>query len=275
MSFSFVQITDQHLTAAETDRVHGCPTWQTFRAVLRHITQTLEPQIDFIVSTGDLVEVASTESYRAVGQLLALHNTAAAAPGPVHVSAEGLRDCPLYVLPGNHDDRDTFFTSLFPAGPPQTRLNATFIHQGIQFICLDWGPDAKAVAEPEMLDFLKRALATPQPSIILMHHHVVPIGVDWLDRFIADEVDRFWEIVTGRPVLGIVCGHVHTTYDRVVGGIPVYGLRSTAFAFAPSDEMVISRLPPQYRVITVRDDLLTTEVIEVPGWFDAGDGTTL
>lgn len=119
MEFSFVQITDQHLTAAETDRVHGCATWQTFRAVLRHVAHTLGPQIDFIVFRGDLVEVASTESYRAVGQLLGLHNLAAHAPGPVRISAEGLRDCPLYMLPGNHDDRDTFFSSLFPAQPSQ------------------------------------------------------------------------------------------------------------------------------------------------------------
>ena len=53
MDFSFVQITDHHLTAAETDRVHGCPTWQSFRAVLRHIADTIGPQIDFIVSTGE------------------------------------------------------------------------------------------------------------------------------------------------------------------------------------------------------------------------------
>jgi 3',5'-cyclic-AMP phosphodiesterase len=263
MNFSFVQITDHHLTAAETDRVHGCPTRQTFRAVLRQIAQTRGPQIDFIVSTGDLVEVAATESYRAVGQMLAVQNTAAAAPGPVRISAEGLHNFPLYVLPGNHDDRDTFFTGLFPDSPPQARLNATFRHRGLQFICLDWGPDNKAAAEPDMLDFLARALDTALPSIILMHHHVIPIGVSWLDSFIADEVDRFWATVTGRPVLGIFCGHVHTTYDQVVGGIPVFGLRSTAFSFAPQDEPVVCLLPPQYRVITVQDGSLTTEVVEV------------
>lgn len=264
MNFAFVQITDQHLTASPAELVHGVNTTITLRAVLRHIAQTVGDQIDFIVSTGDLVQTASAESYRAAGQLLGLHNSAAHAPGPVRISAEGLHDCPLYVLPGNHDDRDTFFSSLFPAGQPQSRLNATFVHKGLQFICLDWGPGAKAVAEPEMLDFLKHALATPQPSILLMHHHVVPIGVGWLDRFIADEVDRFWDVVAGRSVLGIFCGHVHTSYDQIVRGVPVYGLRSTAFAFSLHGEPDIWRLPPHYRVITVRDGVLTTHVIEVP-----------
>jgi Icc protein len=143
-------------------------------------------------------------------------------------------------------------------------LNATFRHKGIQFICLDWGADNKAVAQSEMLDFLERALATHQPSIILMHHQVVPIGIGWLDRFIADEVNRFWDIVADKRVLGIVSGHVHTTYEQVINGIPVYGLRATAFAFAPEDEPVVRQLPPQYRLITVRDGLLTTAVFEVP-----------
>ncbi len=259
-----MQITDQHLTTSPAEPVHGVDTTTTLRAVLRHIAQTVGDQIDFIVSTGDLVQTASAESYRAVGQLLGLHNPAAHAPGPLSLSAEGLHDCPLYVLPGNHDDRDTFFSSLFPATPPRPLLNATFNHQDVQFVCLDWGDGDRAVAAPEMLAFLDEALTAPQPSIVLMHHHAAPIGTAWLDSFIAEEVDRFWDVVVGRSVLGIFCGHVHTTYDHIVRGVPVYGLRSTAFAFALHGEPDIWRLPPHYRVIAVRDGVLTTQVIEVP-----------
>ena len=174
---------------------------------------------------------------------------------------EGL---PQNLLPGKHDDRVTFFTGLFPASPPRSLMNVTFIHKGIQFICLDWGGGNKAIAQPEMLEFLARALDTALPSILLMHHHVVPIGTRWLDDFIADEVDRFWAIVTGRQVLGIFCGHVHTTYEQVVGGIPVFGLRSTAFSFTPQDEPVGCLLPPHYRLVTIQAGVLTTRVFEVP-----------
>jgi Icc protein len=83
-------------------------------------------------------------------------------------------------------------------------------------ICLEWGPDVNANAHPEMLNYLAQSLETDLPSIILMHHQIVPIGSRWLDDFIADDVSRFWEVVAGNNVLGIFCGHFHATYDRVI-----------------------------------------------------------
>ncbi len=129
---------------------------------------------------------------------------------------------------------------------------------------MDWGPHTKATAHPEMLDFLAQALETDLPSIIVMHHQVVKIGSRWLDDFIADDVSQFWKVVTGRNVLGIFSGHVHTTYERVVNGIPVFGLRSTAAPFALQDEPLTCLLPPHYRLVTVQDGILTTRIFEVP-----------
>ena len=99
---------------------------------------------------------------------------------------------------------------------------------------------------------------------MIMHHHLAPMGRRWLDDFIADEADRFWEDVAGQNVLGIFCGHVHTTYELTVKDIPVFGLRSTAFPFAPLDELLMCLQPPQYRLITVQDGTLHTQVFEVP-----------
>lgn len=211
-----------------------------------------------------MVQTASAKSYRAVGQLLGLHNPAAHAPGPLSLSAEGLHDCPLYVLPGNHDDRDTFFTSLFPATSPRPLLNATFNHQGVQFVCLDWGNGDRAVVAPEMFAFLDEALAAPQPSIVLMHHHAAPIGTAWLDSFIAEEVDRFWDIVAGRS--SWASSAVTSTPPTITS---CAACRSMACVRRPlplpcTASRTSGRLPPHYRVITVRDGVLTTQAIEVP-----------
>ena len=177
---------------------------------------------------------------------------------------EGLQEFPMYLWPGNHDDRSNFFQCLFPQSPPMPLMNVTFMHKGIQFICLDWGPHAKAVAHLETLDFLTRSLETDWPSIILMHYQLVAMGSHWLDNFIADDEDRFWQIVRGRKVLGIFCGHVHTTYERVVESIPVFGLRSTAFPFVLQDEPLACLLPPHYRLVTIPNGVLTTRIFEVP-----------
>lgn len=264
MTFSFIQITDHHLCESETQLRLGFSPAYAFRAVLRHIAGQVADQADFIISTGDLSESATDQAYQTVRQMLALEDQIAAAPGPYAITCEGLHHFPMYFLPGNHDDRHIFVRNLFPSTAPATLLNASFMHQGIQFICLDWGAKAQSVIYPETLDFLKRALHNPAPSIVIMHHHLASLGRRWLDDFIAAEADRFWETVAGRNVLGIFCGHAHTTYELTVKNIPVFGLRSTAFPFAPLDEVLMCLQPPHYRLITVQNGRLRTRVFEVP-----------
>jgi hypothetical protein len=264
MNFSFIQITDHHVTASESELLKGFSTRYAFRTVLRHIAQHVGTHADFILSTGDLVENPSEDTYQAFLHMLNARNESSKVPEPLYISAEGFQEFPMYLLPGNHDDRDNFFKYLFPKGPPIPLMNVTFTHKGVQFICLDWGPQTKAIAHPEMIDFLAQALEKDLPSIIVTHHQVVTIGSRWLDAFIADDVSQFWEIVTGRDVLGIFSGHVHITYERVVHDIPVFGLRSTATPFALQDEPLSCLLPPHYRLVTVQDGILTTRIFEVP-----------
>jgi 3',5'-cyclic-AMP phosphodiesterase len=264
MTFSFVQITDHHLTTSEAEFVKGFSTRHAFRAVMRHIAQNIGAQADFMISTGDLVDRPSEASYQAFLQAYQVRNASTAAPGPFFVSADGFRDFPMYQLPGNHDDREVFYKCLFPNSQSMPLMNVAFQHKGVQFICLDWGPRPKAVAYPEMLDFLAQALETGLPSILIMHHHLVPIGSRWLDAFIADDIAQFWEIASRQTILGILCGHVHTTYEKVVNGIPIFGLRSTSFPFVLQDEPLGCLLPPHYRLVTVEDGALATQVFEVP-----------
>jgi Icc protein len=238
---------------------------------MRHIAQNAGHLADFIVTTGDLVETPSDEGYATAVHLLGLQGALREvdAPGPQLVSYEGLSGFPMYFLPGNHDDRQNFYNNLSLRRPFSTSsqssplMNTKFQHKGIQFVCLDWGAENQAEASPQMLTFLTDALDQHTPSILLMHHPVVPIGVRWMDSLLAEGVGKFWEIVRGRRVLGIFCGHLHNTYDRKVEGIPVYGLRSTAPQFALQEEPLLCIQPPHYRVVHVEPEGLTTEIVEV------------
>ncbi len=263
MDFSFVQISDHHLLDTEEELRRGFSPAYAFRRVMRHIAETVGRRIDFIVSTGDLVDPPSAAAYASLREMLAMR-VDAPPPGPQRVSIEGLHDTPMYFLPGNHDERTLFRRALFRAAEDDFLVNARFEHKGVQFVCIDWGSDAKAVAFPEMLAFLSGALESGLPSVLLSHHHVLPIGSRWLDDFIAEDIDAFWKIVSGRNVLGILCGHTHITYEKQRAGIPVYGVRSTAYPFAFQDEPLIALQPPHYRLVSVRDNLLTTRVFEVP-----------
>jgi 3',5'-cyclic-AMP phosphodiesterase len=209
LSISFIQITDHHLTESDSEYLRGFSTRYAFRAVLRHIAQNTKINVDFIVSTGDIVEHPTGTAYPSFLQMVNGQNTLGLAPGPVLVSVEGLVNLPMYLIPGNHDDRSNFFKFLFPRNGSMSLMNVAFIHQGIQFVCLDFGPSAKATAHPETLNFLAQSLDNPLPSILLMHHQIVGIGIHWLDDWLANEIQQFWEIVSGKNILGIFCGHLH------------------------------------------------------------------
>ena len=149
MNFSFVQITDHHMQETEDSLLRGYPTVRHFQSVLRHLTEHVAHQIDFIVSTGDLAQTGTDAEYQAICQMLKLQPISKA-PGPQRVSFGSLENFPMYFLPGNHDPRPKFFQHLFPKSPPADQMNVIFFHKGVQFICLDWGDQNEAVTQPEM-----------------------------------------------------------------------------------------------------------------------------
>jgi Icc protein len=264
--FSFIQITDHHLLESAEAHREGFVPGHALQMVMRHIAENTADKADFIISTGDLVEPPTEAAYRSAIQLLGLAPSASL-PGPQRVNAEGLRDYPMYFLPGNHDDRKMMTRSLFPDSQPVELYNFTFEHKDVQFIFMDWGPESKAVLLPETREFLAQALKSRLPSVIVCHQHVKPIGSRWLDSFLADELDEFWSIVTyprvREKVLGILCGHVHITYEDEYKGIQILGLRSTAYPFAKTDDVTVILAPPHYRFVSIQNNVLTSRIYKV------------
>jgi len=237
------------------------------RMVMRHISENVASQADFIVSTGDLVEPATDAAYQVALDLWGLAPSTAL-PGPLGLNTEGLQNFPLYFLPGNHDDRLMLARYFFPSLEPPALHNSIILHKGVQLVFMDWGPSIKAFLFPETREFLAQALEADFPSLIICHHHVKPVGSRWLDDFLADNLKEFWDIVTApdvkSKVLGIVCGHAHITYEAEQFGLPILGLRSTSFPFARVDDPVLVRSDPQYRLITIHDSALSSRVFTVP-----------
>lgn len=264
--FSFIQITDHHLLESEEAHRLGFIPGYALRMVMRHIAQNTAAKADFIISTGDLVEPPTEAAYACAIQLLG-YSPSATLPGPQKVNTEGLRDYPMYFLPGNHDDRAMMARCLFPGTTPPALYNFSFEHKGVQFVFMDWGPESKAVFAPETRRFLTQALKSPLPSVIVCHQHVKKIGSRWLDSFLADDIDEFWNIVTApnvkKKILGILCGHVHITYEDEYQGIQILGLRSTAYPFAKTDDVTILLAPPHYRFVSIQNGILTSRVYKV------------
>lgn len=264
--FSFIQITDHHLLESQEELREGFSPGHALRMVMKHIAEHVADKADFIISTGDLVEPATDKAYQCAMGLLGME-TSTSWPGPLKVNVEGLNSYPLYFLPGNHDDRELLTRCFFPKSKSPRLYNFTFVHKDVQFIFMDWGPESKAVFLPETRKFLTQALQSDLPSVIVCHQHVKPIGSRWLDEFIADDIDQFWDILANPDIkekmLGILCGHVHITYEDEYKGIQILGLRSTAYPFAKTDEIEIILAPPHYRFISIQNNVLTSRIYEV------------
>jgi Icc protein len=265
MTFSFIHISDHHILDTESALIRGFSSAYAFRKVLEHIARHQAGKFDFLVMTGDNVNAATPAAYRTLAGLLGLPadpDPARSFPAPLPARV-GEVSFPVYCLPGNHDDHDHFYRQFFPQSVNLGLANASFVHQGVRFIFLDMGPEVQAQAHPATIEFLGRCLQDKMPAVILLHHHVTPIGSRWLDEFIADDVARFWESVQGQNVLGVFCGHTHISYELKVGEIPVLGVRSTAIPFVLQDEPLIALLPPHYRRVTVDEGKMTSEIFEV------------
>jgi len=266
-TFSFIQITDHHLLESEDTIREGFSPGYALRMVMRHIAQTAAGKADFIISTGDLVEPDTDTTYQCAVKLLGV-NSPAALPGPQHINVEGLSNYPMYFLPGNHDSRELMTRYLFPESQAPGLYNLIFVHKGVQFILMDWGPESKACFLSETREFLAQALKSDLPSVLICHQHVKRIGSRWLDSFIADDIDDFWDMLlepdNKEKLLGILCGHAHITYEDDYYGIPILGLRSTAYPFAKTDDPLLILAPPHYRYINIHDGILTSRIYKVP-----------
>jgi 3',5'-cyclic-AMP phosphodiesterase len=265
-NFSFIQITDHHLLETEDTIREGFSPGYALRMVMRHIAENVADKADFIISTGDLVEPCTDKTYQCAISLLGVRSSAAL-PGPQHINVEGLQDYPMYFLPGNHDDREMMTRYFFPESKAPGLYNLTFVHKDVQFIFMDWGPESKACFLPETRVFLAQALQADLPSVLVCHQHVKRIGSRWLDNFIADEIGDFWDMIlepgVKEKVMAILCGHVHITYEEEYRGVPILGLRSTAYPFARTDEFQLLLAPPHYRYVHINDGILTSRIYKV------------
>lgn len=261
---AFVQITDHHLGESADELLRGYSTTHALRRVLAHVGEHAIDEVDFVVSTGDLVDRPTDAAYAHLRALLRSRAPAPGTPGHQLATIGGRADVPVYVLPGNHDDRDRFFAGTGAAPSARGLGHFAFDRAGTRFIGLDWGPAERAHGDAELFDFLAAQLDDGLPAVLFTHHQVVPTPVTWTDALIAPNVAELWRVVRGKPVLGVFSGHVHHTYETVVEGIPVFGLRATAPQLAPLDTPLLCLLPPHYRVVRVRDGVLTTQLHEVP-----------
>lgn len=176
-------------------------------AALDHVAG-LTPRPDLLLVTGDLVNKAPRPDYRRVRAGL---------------EALGL---PVYVVPGNHDDRQAMRTAFADWGYlPQ---EGEFLHyvvddHPLRMIGLDTVVPGTYLGRlcPQRLAWLEERLAeSPErPTLLFMHHPPFRTGIAFMDRSPFEGADAFDALLRRHPqVERLLCGHLHRPVEARFGG---------------------------------------------------------
>jgi 3',5'-cyclic AMP phosphodiesterase CpdA len=192
------QISDLHIKAEGKLSYRVVDTAGMLARCVEHI-RGLKQRPALVVATGDLVDFGRPEEYRTLRELL-----------------EPL-DLPLYLLPGNHDDR----AALRRAFPDHVYLRQW--EPFVQYAIDDWPVRIVALDTviPEQsggelccarLDWLDRTLraAPDKPTVVVMHHPPFATWIGHMDKIgLADSAGLAAVIAQHPQVERVLCGHLH------------------------------------------------------------------
>jgi Icc protein len=209
--FLLVQLSDPHIGATWGG---GDPVAR-LRAAVESVRR-LPDAPDAVLISGDLADIAADAEYELVRELLAQLGAS------------------VYVLAGNHDDRDTLRRHFDLPGAAGTPVQYAVDLGALRLVVLDSTRPGEDRGELD-LDRLRwldaeLATATDRPTLIALHHPPLATGVAAWDEFGLPIADRraLAEVVNRHPqVRRIVAGHVHRTVTAELAGRPVLAVPST------------------------------------------------
>jgi 3',5'-cyclic-AMP phosphodiesterase len=209
--FLLAQLSDPHIGAEWFDDQSVARLAAAVESV-----RAVRPQPDAVLLSGDLADHATDEEYEQLRELVA----------PL--------GAPLYVLPGNHDDRRALHRNFGVPGGDGEPVRYSVDLGPLRLVVLDTmrPGEASGALEGDQLDWLDAELAeTPeQPTLIAMHHPPLVIGVPAWDEIGLAAADRraLAEVIERhQQVRRLLCGHFHSTITGELAGRGVLVVPST------------------------------------------------
>ncbi|HJO69632.1 MAG TPA: phosphodiesterase [Rhodospirillales bacterium] len=212
------QISDFHLTPDGVRCHEVADSGTSFATAIARIAR-IAPPVDVVVATGDLVDFGGADVYRQLRRILD--------PLPM----------PVYLIPGNRDDRESLRRTFTEAGyfPAQ----GAFLHYVIEayplrLIGLDTvigGRDSGAMCAARLAWLDARLAEAPdRPTIVFMHHPPFTTGLEYMDRASFAGASALEAIIRANPQIErVLCGHLHRPIQRRWAGTVAAVAPSTAF----------------------------------------------
>lgn len=210
------QISDPHITTIEADE-----SGANLQRAVAHLMQLPAPP-DVVLVTGDCANSGSPAEYERLRTLLS----------PLTM--------PVYVIPGNHDDREVMLQTFGPQGQqPLTGFVQYVVDLGpLRLIALDTnvpGRNEGALCAERLAWLDARLAEAPErPTLIFMHHPPFLTGLKPLDQIGLVDTDALGAIIARAPqVERILAGHVHAPMMRRFHGTIAMSCPATGHAMLP------------------------------------------
>jgi 3',5'-cyclic AMP phosphodiesterase CpdA len=226
-----VQLSDPHIGGAWP----GVDPTASLGATLDELRR-LPDAPDAVLVTGDLADSGLAAEYETVRALLAALGA------------------PVYVLPGNHDDRDLMREYFDLPGAGDAPVQYAVDLGPMRLVVLDTTRPGEVRGELDRarLGWLDAELARApaQITLLAMHHPPISTGIAAWDRIGLPAADRraLGEIVRRhRQVRRLVAGHVHQTIMAELAGCSALTAPSTStqvrLDFHPAEIELVARPP--------------------------------
>ena len=247
------QLSDLHLGATEEEADPLARLQTVVEAVL-----ALPNPVDAVLVSGDVSDDGSEESYRLARSALARF------------------ECPVHVLPGNHDDRARLRTTFGLPGTGAEPINYSVQVGPLRLVLLDSNVPGQDPGRfgPRDLAWLDVTLGEEpkRPTLLALHHTPLSTGLPGWDAINLGpaEIEALGEVVARQPQLrAIVGGHLHRIATASLVGCRVLSAPSTYLQARPDfdfdDEDVEMVGPPGFALHVLTDGVLSCQVEMLSG----------
>lgn len=247
---NILHLTDLHLFSDQSTKLVGINPSQSLQQVVNKVlNESPQKKPDLIILTGDISQDFSLASYEIAIKILKQ------------------LPCPMVSTMGNHDLLSTF-TKIFGNPTQMVTQISDITNWRIILLNSHWSDHVDGHLLENDLTFLQKNLEadTSQPIIIFLHHHVLPVASNWLDKIKLQNSTQFLEIITKyKNVKAVVCGHIHQETSITYQDVIFLSTPATSWQFTiKSNNFKLDPIMPGYRWINLYEDgTIQTEVVRI------------
>jgi len=248
------EITDTHLMSGGLPAYDDIDTRSFLDAAIDKLA-SLSPRPDVLLAAGDISDDGTADSYR------------------IFRESVGRLGIPVYVVPGNHDNRENMRSAFSADGymPADGHLDYVAEIGPLSLVALDTLVEGEAHGEiaPDRRAWLESALhaAGDRPTIVMLHHPPFLTGTK-MDGIGCRDGDALAAVIRQFDNVEIVlAGHFHRSLQRRWAGTMANICPSTAhqmgLELGQGPGFTVFLEPPQLQLLDWRADIGLT-VHQVP-----------